>query len=120
MTVINVSRNTELGRRIRVADGWWSRLRGLLGRPDLVDGEGLMLTPCKAVHMHGMQFAIDVAFVDRYGTVLATYHSLQPGDRSGWHSSARAAIELPAGTLQRTGTREGDRVTWHPAREAAA
>lgn len=120
MTVTNTSRGRSLGTRIRMADGWWSRLRGLLGRPDPVDGEGLLLVPCKAVHMLGMRVAIDVAFVDRLGTVIATYHSLPPGASSEWHGSARAAIELPAGTLRRTGTFVGDILTWRAARDSAA
>ncbi len=119
MTVMNISRGRRLGTQIRMADGWWSRFRGLLGRPDMVQGEGLLLIPCKAVHMYGMRYAIDVAFVDRHGTVLATYHSLGPGASSEWHGSARAAVELPAGTLRRTGTLVGDILTWNPAREAA-
>jgi uncharacterized membrane protein (UPF0127 family) len=63
---------------------------------------------------------IDVAFVDRLGTVIATYHNLQPGASSDWHGTARAAIELPAGTLRRTGTFVGDVLTWRSARDSAA
>lgn len=58
--------------------------------------------------MKGMKYAIDVAFLDRDGRVVAVNPELQPGGRSGWHRRARHALELPAGILRETGTRVGD------------
>jgi uncharacterized membrane protein (UPF0127 family) len=108
----NVTRGRVLGTWIAVADRWWQRLRGLLGRSSLSAGTGLLLRPCRAVHMFGMGYAVDVAFVDRRGAVVAVYHRLAPGQRSRWHKGAACALELPAGTLAKTGTREGDRLAW--------
>jgi len=120
VTVTNVSRGHTLGTRIGLADGWWSRLRGLLGRPAPADGEGLLLVPCRSVHMFGMRYALDVAFLDRDGAVIAAYPALPPGTRTRWHGRARAALELPPGTLRRTGTREGDTLAWRSTEAAAA
>lgn len=108
----NVTRGRVLGTWISVADRWWQRLRGLLGRSPLSAGAGLLLQPCRAVHMFGMRYAVDVAFLDRRGSVVAVYHRLAPGQRSRWHKGAAYALELPAGTLAMTGTREGDRLAW--------
>ena len=104
----NAARGTVLGTRIGVADRWWLRLRGLLGRPELQTGEGLLIAPCRAVHMSGMSYAIDVAFVAPAGKVVAVYPELAPGKRTSWHREAHQALELPAGTLAATGTRAGD------------
>ena len=106
----NPARGTTLGTRIGLADRWWLRLRGLLGRGGLEPGEGLILRPCRAVHMAGMKFPLDVAFLDRQGGVVATYSALAPGGRTKWHSAAAQALELPAGTLAATGTRDGDTI----------
>jgi len=54
-----------------------------------------------------MRFTIDVAFAARDGRVLKTYSALRPW-RIGLAAGAYAAIELPAGTLSRSGTRRGD------------
>jgi len=105
---VNRTRGRELGGRIGLADRWWLRARGLLGRPDLPAGEGLLLRPCRAVHMLGMTFPLDVAFLDSDGVVVALYRRLGPGARTRWHRHALAALELPAGTLAATGTVEGD------------
>lgn len=104
----NAARGTVLGTRIGVADRWWLRLRGLLGRPPLAAGEGLLIEPCRAVHMMGMRFPIDVAFLGRDGGVVALYPELAPGARTAWHRAACSALELPAGALATSGTREGD------------
>jgi uncharacterized protein len=118
--VRNVDRDAELGTRIGVADGWWSRSRGLLGRDALAPGEGLLLTPCRSIHMYGMRFPLDVAFLDREGTVVETYAELAPGRRTRWHRAARHALELPAGTLAATGTGPGDRLAWAAATPATS
>jgi hypothetical protein len=52
--VVNVDRGTVLGERVALAASWWARLRGLLGRPEPKPGEGLVLAPCRSVHMYGM------------------------------------------------------------------
>ena len=103
-------RQVVLGDRIAVAERWWPRFRGLLGRRELTRGEGLWLRPCRAVHMMGMRFPLDIAFVDREGVVVAAYSNLRPGARTRWHRRAQGALELPAGTLEASGTREGDQI----------
>jgi uncharacterized membrane protein (UPF0127 family) len=112
--VVNATRSRELGTRVRLADRWWPRLRGLLGSGTLKPGDGLMIDPCRGVHMYGMRYPLDVAFIDRDGEIVALYRELPPGTRTKWHSEARRAIELPVGTLAETGTAVGDVLTWQP------
>ena len=112
LLVKNPTRGTTLGIRVGLADGAWSRLRGLLGRESLADGEGLLLSPCRAIHMYGMRFSIDVAFMDPEGYVVATYDGIQPGRRTRVHRDARYALEVPVGTLAESGTRVGDMLEW--------
>ena len=114
LRVVNTRRNCELGGRIGLADGWLARLRGMIGRPAPGPGEGLLLTPCRSVHMYGMRFSLDVAFLDGNGTVIATYLVLSPGSRTRWHRNAVHALELPPGTLERSGTVVGDVLVWSP------
>jgi uncharacterized membrane protein (UPF0127 family) len=115
LRVVNTRLDRELGTRIRMADGWLARLRGMLARPAPGPGEGLLLTPCSSVHMYGMRFALDVAFLDQSGTVVALYPSLAPGSRTRWHRNAAHALELPSGTLEDSGTSVGDVLVWAAA-----
>lgn len=112
--VANPSRGTVLGWRVGVADRWWLRLRGLLGKPGLAEGEGLLLIPCRAIHMTGMRFVLDVGFLDAERRVVALYSGLGPGGRTRWHQTARQALELPAGTFAATRTEVGDMLETTP------
>ncbi len=112
LRVVNTRRQRELGGRIGLADGWFGRLRGMLARPAPEAGEGLLLTPCRSVHMYGMPYSLDVAFLDAEGAVVAAYRSLSPGSRTRRHRNAVHALELPAGTLDDSGTEIGDVLAW--------
>jgi len=114
LRVVNTRGDRVLGSRVRLADAWLSRLRGMLGRPAPQPGEGLLLSPCRSIHMYGMRFPLDVAFLDNEGGVVASYPSLRPGARTRWHRRASHALELPAGTLESSGTRVGDVLVWSP------
>ena len=112
--IVNRVNGAVLGDHVGAAEWWWQRLRGLLGRPPLEAGEGLLLTPCRAIHMAGMKYPLDVAFLDRQDTVVAVYPGIAPGRRTRWHASARSALELPVGTLAATGTQVGDTLVCSP------
>ena len=120
LQVANPARGAVLGTRVALADRWWHRFRGLQGRPALAAGEGLLLRPCRAIHMLGMRCPLDVAFLDAEGCVVAQYRELRPGARTGWHRAARSALELPSGTLGATRTADGDRLVWTDGTEEDA
>lgn len=115
MRVVNVDRSAELGARVEVADRYWTRLVGLLGRASLAEGEGLWIEPCNSVHMLFMRFPIDVVFTSAEGRVVGVRHGLLPWRMTWLVPGARAALELPAGVAARTGTVEGDRIAREPA-----
>ena len=112
LTVMNPTRGSDLGSRIRLADSYWSRLRGLLGRKGLDSGEGLLISPSRGVHMFGMRFAIDVLLLDEDRRVRKMFPALAPGRNTGMHRGIRYALELPVGVIEASRTQEGDELTW--------
>lgn len=106
----NTSRSGTVAENVRLANTWWTRLRGMLGQPEPAPGEGLLLAPCQSVHMFWMKYPLDIAFLAPDGSVVETYHELAPSKRSRWHRDADRALELRAGTLAHTGTQIGDRL----------
>lgn len=82
--------------RCRIADGPWSRLRGLLGRSGLEPGEGLLLRPSGSIHMMFMRFPIDAVFLDRELVVVDVVRDLRPWRAAG-RRGAKAVLELAAG-----------------------
>jgi uncharacterized protein len=86
-----------------------SRRTGLLKHESLPQGHGLIIAPSNAVHTFFMRFAIDLAFVAKDGRVVKVRAAVPPWRLSG-ALRAYAVVELPAGTLERTGTVRGDRL----------
>ncbi|HSR15563.1 MAG TPA: DUF192 domain-containing protein [Gemmatimonadales bacterium] len=111
LAVRNIDRQTMLGTRVTLATRWLERARGLLLRPRLGNEEGILIRPCRSVHMFGMTYPIDVAFLDAGGEVVATYPGLRPGRLTRYHRGASAALELPTGVLAASGTQVGDRLS---------
>jgi uncharacterized membrane protein (UPF0127 family) len=105
---------TPACRRCVVADTPLTRMRGLLGRSGLKDGEGLLLRPANSVHMFFMRFPIDVVFLDRELAVRKIVEPLRPW-RMASCRGARAALELPAGTAGRCGITVGERLSLEAA-----
>lgn len=107
----------EAGRvlldRCWIADRPWSRMRGLLGRSGLEQGEGLLLKPCGSVHTLFMRFPIDVVFLDRELSVLAARAAVPPWRTAGARG-AKVALELAAGEAARFGIEPGMRLRLAP------
>jgi uncharacterized membrane protein (UPF0127 family) len=93
-----------------IAKSPWLRMKGLLGRGDLPQGEGILLSPASSIHMAFMRFPIDAVFLTRDLTVLKVVRDLAPW-RMASKRRAHSVLELPAGTCERSGVREGDRLT---------
>lgn len=97
----------------RLANGFWSRLRGLLGRKEFKEPEALVLMPCNMVHTLGMRFPIDAVFVNAHGDVVHTVESLLPNRIAPRVAGAHAVIELPAGSIKNRGIAIGLTLRWN-------
>ena len=101
---------TVVCERCLIADSMWLRMKGLLGRADLPENEGILITPCSSIHMFFMGFAIDAVFLDRDLQVLKVVPRLRPW-RMAARLRARSVLELAAGACERRGVQVGDRLS---------
>ena len=83
--------------KLIIADNFFTRLRGLLFRKPLAQGEGLILIPCNSIHTFGMRYAIDAVYLDRTGRVLRVDEALPAGKAWPGARGAKRVLELPAG-----------------------
>jgi hypothetical protein len=115
---LNRTRRQYLATRLAVADGHWSRLRGLIGKGanDFGNGHGLWITPCRGVHTLGMRFPIDVAYLDSDHVVVHLERGLRPWRFAPIRFRAASVLELPEHTLQATGTTIGDELEIQPSK----
>lgn len=108
--VVNQTRNVLIAERVRSAEGFLQRLKGLLGTRAMHPGDGLWISPCDSVHTLGMRYPLDVLFVDEQGIVVGSCPGLRPCRFSPRYRRSCGVLELPAGTLSRTGTEPGDQL----------
>ncbi|RZA12902.1 MAG: DUF192 domain-containing protein [Lysobacteraceae bacterium] len=93
------------------ADSALARMRGLLGRPPLQQGEALLITACSSIHTVGMRYPLDVAFVDAGERVVKLCRNIPPL-RAAWSWRARDVVEMMSGEIDRIGLKIGDRLEW--------
>ena len=84
-------------------------MRGLLGRRELPNGEGILLKPASSVHMAFMRFAIDAVFVDADLRIVKIAADLRPW-RMAAARGAKSVLEIAAGEAARRGLSVGDRL----------
>jgi len=110
MKVRNTTRDRILGDGVREACSPFARMRGLLGVEGLPPGEGLWICPCNSIHSLGMAFEFDALFLDGGMRVVALYRRFRKNRLSRIYWDARGVLELPEGTIERTGTEVGDEI----------
>ena len=108
VTAFNVRREVTLATRARVADTLLTRVVGLLRDKELEEGDGLWIVPCNSIHSIAMKFVFDAVFLDRDRKVVHLMQEMKPWRISPIKFAAHSVLELPAGTIVRSGTELGD------------
>ena len=96
--------------RCVVADTALKRMKGLLGRAGLDEGEGLLIKPAGSIHMFFMRFPIDAVFLDRELRVVKVVPELKPWRIAGARG-AKQVLEIGSGEAARRGIEPGKRLT---------
>ncbi len=110
--VYNKTRERFVATHATVADGYFSRLVGLLGttRRWARPGKGLWIIPSHGVHTIGMMYALDLVFLDKHHKVVDIEEHVRPFRISKVSFRADSVLELPAHTVFRTETHVGDQL----------
>ncbi len=114
--LINLKDQRIISDKCLVADSFFLRLRGLIGKTRLDLGEGILFPNCTSIHMWFMSMPIDVVFlrvehakegerkvVTSVNANVRPWKILPLGDRR-----AHETLELPAGSIGRIGIASGD------------
>jgi uncharacterized protein len=107
--IVNLTRGNVLCDRALLADTPVRRARGLLGRPALRPGDGLLLQPAPSIHTAFVRFEFDAVFLDSTLRIVRVVERVRP-----WRivSAQRAfsVLELAAGEITRRGAAVGDQI----------
>jgi uncharacterized protein len=109
LQMFNVTRQVQLASNVEVAASGGKRSKGLLGRKGLAQGEALWIVPCEAVHTFGMQFSLDLVYLDRSHRIRKIRRNVLPWRLSAC-LAAHSVVELAAGSIRETDAQPGDQV----------
>lgn len=87
--------------------GILARARGMIGR-DFTDFDAMIFEDCNSIHTMFMSINLDVLFIDSENRICALRKAMTPWRFCARCASARTIIELPEGTIEKTGTDAGD------------
>ena len=102
-----ISKSTSLPFQIKRADTAWLRLTDSLRSKGPLVNTGILLTPCKSVHMFFTRHPIDVVFLDKSNRVIKTVSFLKPWRVIPPVKNAHATLKLPVGTVKTEKIRVG-------------
>ena len=110
MPLKNITFDKTYPFRIAHADAFFPRLLGLLGtsQPDLQ--KGLYIDPCSGIHTFGMQYPVDVLYLDKNGCVVNATQNLKANAVSRVIPVVKSVVELPPGSILKHNLQVGDRL----------
>jgi uncharacterized protein len=110
--VYNKTRETFVATEATVADSYFARLVGLLGKTRRWAqlGKGLWIVPSRGVHTVGMLFPVDLIFVGRDKEVVHVEEYVRPFRISKVSLKAVSVLELPPHAIYRSRTQVGDQL----------
>ena len=91
--------DTVLLGNVILAESLSARMCGLLGRGSLPPDTGMLIRPCRSIHMWFMRFPIDAAFLDRDMRVLKIARNLRPWQLALAPNQTYCVLETAAGVL---------------------
>lgn len=109
-TLIHQASGASVVEHLLVAETTVARMRGLLGRMELPRDTGLLIRPCRSIHMWFMRFPIDAAFLDPDLRVLRISRGLRPWLLAFAPGGTHSVLETAAGVLD--GITTGDRLAF--------
>lgn len=99
--------NTDKTINIELADTFFKRFLGLMGRKQLSPATGLLIKPCNSIHMMFMRFSIDAVYLDRDMKVVKIAENIMPWIGLSMCQKAESVLEMAAGEARNCGFFEG-------------
>jgi uncharacterized membrane protein (UPF0127 family) len=107
LKVLNQSNGTVLASEAKTAQTFLQRLKGLMFSKALPFGSALHIQPCRSIHTFFMRYSIDIIYMDAQRRIVGLEERLGPGKLGAIFPQVDSVIELPAGTIETTGTQLG-------------
>jgi uncharacterized membrane protein (UPF0127 family) len=98
----------------QIVTGLFTKLKGLLFQSKLGDRQALVLTPCAMVHTFGMDYDIDIIFLDKNFRVVKIIHTCSPW-RLVYCKNSTHALKMLGGQAEDLHLSVGQTFVFYPA-----
>lgn len=98
--------------KVKLANTFFTRLKGLMGQEKLDDGEGLLIIPCNQVHTFRMKFSIDIVTLGENDVIIYIDKDVKPGKIRKLVSEGKKVLELKSGAADSIGLNVGQIIEW--------
>lgn len=108
MSLKNIAKGTTYPFSVSKTENIISRLVGLLGteKPDFK--KALHIVPCSGIHTFGMQYPVDLLFLDKKNCIIQIYPNFPPNHITKIIPSAKSVLEVPPGSVEKYQISVGD------------
>ncbi len=110
MFLVNKTTGEVLAEKVKLADNFGGRLKGLMFTKVFPAYGAVIIKPCRGIHTFFMCYPLDILLLDERNKVIYKQESLPPGRFTPFLSRSRIAVELPAGSLKGKEVSLGDEV----------
>jgi uncharacterized membrane protein (UPF0127 family) len=114
MPVINLSKRTWIVSKVDQADSLMGRIIGWIGRRTIDPECALWVRPCWGIHTFGMNFPVDVLFLERDHLVVEQLPNFPTNRISPFIFRAKSVLVLPVNSIEKSQTNIGDRIDITP------
>ena len=108
MKLINKNNGKILADNLKIADNFFKRLQGLLGKNSFNEGDGLHIIPCTSIHSFFMKFRFDAIFLNKNNEIVYLIQNMPAWRVSKICFSGYSVVELPSGVIKETEISIGD------------
>lgn len=105
------NKHIKIATKVHMADSFFKRLKGWMGKTHIEDNEALILSPCSSIHTFGMRHPIDVLFLDKENAIIFLINNMSPWKISPIKKSATKVVELKNGTIDRYNLEVSDSIS---------
>lgn len=110
---VSIYRQQEkLLARVKIANHFIDRLRGLMFYQEWPDFDGLLLYPCNSIHMFWMWFPLDILYLDQDGRIIHQVTNIQPNQIGPTIRKASYVLEFPVGRIAEHHLSTGQILWW--------
>lgn len=107
---LNDEKAEILINNLEIAESFFARAQGLLGRKNLSVDQALWIKPCNNIHTFFMKFKIDCVFINKNQKVEKVFSNVLPFCIKGPVWKATSVIEFSAGFVETWNIKVGDQL----------